>query len=311
MAGLFLQAVLKPLCPVPVLWLRDLVLPPWLDGKGLLLACSYSGETWELLHLLEEARSRGVPWAGLSSGGALEDKAREDHSPWLRLDPGRAPRSMAPAASVGLMSLFRGLVPEIDGWVAESVEGLEEDAASWRSDTGGGEGDPVPESPDGPWPLLPRDPRLLARLLASRMPLLYGYGELGEAVAYRWLCQFAENGKSAAHVHRLPELLHNEVVAWEDWGRHTPSPVVLHIVTGGDEAPGGGSGREAALRWDRMWDELRRAGLEAWRIPAPGGPPPAGSLRQILLGDATSAFVALEKGVEATPVRPIERIKGH
>jgi glucose/mannose-6-phosphate isomerase len=137
---------------------------------------------------------------------------------------------------------------------------------------------------------------------------------VGEAVAYRWQCQLAENGKKASHAHRLPELLHNEVVAWEDWSRHDPPPVALHIVTGEEGTAEGDTEERETLSggtWDRMWDELRRTGLEAFRIPAEGRSLLERSLRQILLGDAASTYVALERGVEPTPVRPIERLKGN
>jgi glucose/mannose-6-phosphate isomerase len=311
-SGLLLEGILKTVSPVPVAWLRDLSLPRWLSGESLVVACSYSGGTWETLCQLDEVRRAGIPWVGLSSGGRLRDIAQGDGAPWLPLDTGRAPRSMSGAALVGLLALFSDLAGEVSAWVGDAVDGLREDVKAWS-----------PETPDDeerattsgePWPHVPRRPRALARLLYSRLPLLYGFGEVGEAVAYRWQCQLAENGKTASHAHRLPELLHNEVVAWEDWSRHDPRPIVLHIVTGegvGDEGDAGGREALSGGTWDRVWNELRRTGLEAFRIPAEGGSLLERSLRQIFLGDAASTYVALERGVEPTPVRSIERLKGN
>lgn len=300
MAGMLLQGILCEVSPAPVLWLTDHHLPRWLGPSGLAIACSYSGDTWEVLRQLDEVRERGIPWMGISSGGELRERAGRDGAPWMELDGGRAPRAMSLAALLCLISIFSRLEGKLASWTEETTAGMAADIAEWSRPEG--ETVSAGESREA-WPRLPRRPETLARFLARRLPLLYGTGFVGEVVAYRWQCQLAENGKKASHAHRLTELLHNEIVAWKDWTRYRPAPLALHIVTETEESL-------SDAGWDRMWRELRRTGLKAARVPAEGGSLMERSMRQILLGDAVSAFVASERGVETTPVAPIDRLKG-
>jgi glucose/mannose-6-phosphate isomerase len=302
MAGRLLAALLGAEAPVPVTVATGLRLPGWLGPEGLAVVASYSGETWEALHLLGELERRRVPWVGLGSGGALAERARAQGRPFLPLPAGRAPRSMSLVAAAGLLALFRRLLPRLEAEMEEALAGFREDLAAWDLEGT----DPGAPSPSGPWPVLPRDPRVVAGRLLSRFPLFYGWGDLGEAVAYRWASQLAENAKTPAHHHRWPEALHNEIVAWASWARINPAPILLYLETGSPpslrEATPGGT-------WEGVWEELRAAGLEAWRLPAPEGGHLAGTLRQALLGDAVSILLARWQGVEPTPVEAIERLK--
>lgn len=308
MAGQLLASLLDGISPVPVVPVTDTRLPEWVRGGCLVLAASYSGDTWETLSLLEEARRRGLPWRAVASGGSLVDLARDAGVPCVHLDRDRPPRSVTVPACASLLALFRGLWPSLDGLVAGTSRGVREDLRAWRLDERAGAAASVDSN--RPWPVLPRDPRVVARVLASRLPLLYGWGTLGEAVVYRWACQLSENAKLAAHTHRLPELLHNEIVGWASWGRVAPRPVVIHVLAEQRAASPDASPPEESPLWDRVWSELSRAGLEAFRVPAAGASPLESAVRQIVLGDAVSVILARETGVKATPVDPIQRLKG-
>ncbi|MBD3235333.1 MAG: hypothetical protein GF330_01350 [Candidatus Eisenbacteria bacterium] len=306
MAGRAAEALLCDLAPVPVVWMRGLELPAWLSSGGLLVICSYSGETWEALQVAEEARARGIPWCAVAAGGPLTERAVAEGAPSIRLEPGRAPRAMTAAAVAALLALGARLLPQLDAAIAESVQGMEQDLAEWdlvRAAPGPAEA----WEEAGAWPQLPRNPRRLSALLAKRLPIFYGWGSAGEAVALRWAAQLAENAKTAAHAHRLPEALHNEIVAWASWSAVNPRPFIVRLATGVSSGK-----HDAAVQawWKRVADEMARAGLEGGLLPAPAGERVAVLLRQFLLADAASVLLALRRGEAVTPVRPIERLKG-
>jgi hypothetical protein len=121
------------------------------------------------------------------------------------------------------------------------------------------------------------------------------------------MCQLAENAKTASHAHRLPEVFHNEILAWEDWAAHLPPPLVLFLECAEERRPEGPP--VAGVSRERVEEELARSGLESVRVPAPAGGPLARALRQVVLGDAVSVLLAEQKGVAATPVEALERLK--
>src|SRR3954452_19358882 len=69
-SGDVLAAVLGPGCPVPVVTVRDYVLPGWVGAMDLLIAVSCSGGTEETLELVDEGIRRGVRVLGVGSPGS-------------------------------------------------------------------------------------------------------------------------------------------------------------------------------------------------------------------------------------------------
>jgi glucose/mannose-6-phosphate isomerase len=64
--------------------------------------------------------------------------------------------------------------------------------------------------PDGPDDSLAKR---IARAVYESIPVIAGAG-ITAPIAYRWKTQFNENAKLPAFSHELPELDHNEIVAW-------------------------------------------------------------------------------------------------
>ena len=55
-----------------------------------------------------------------------------------------------------------------------------------------------------------------ARAIYNTIPVIYGVSGTTETAAFRWRCQFEENGKIVAFHHSLPELNHNAIVGYEN-----------------------------------------------------------------------------------------------
>ena len=119
--------------------------------------------------------------------------------------------------------------------------------------------------------------------------------------AARWKTQINENAKVPAFASSLPELDHNEVVGWTGAvGERSSS---WRSVTTG-------STHELAARFPLSIDDRRAAGGEVEEVAARGASAarPA-ARRSSCIGDLASAYLAIGRGVDPTPIEVIERLK--
>src|SRR4051794_41923680 len=68
-------------------------LPAWAGPQTLVLACSYSGNTEEVLAAYDDAAARGAPRLVATTGGALAERARADGVPVVPGPGGFPPRA--------------------------------------------------------------------------------------------------------------------------------------------------------------------------------------------------------------------------
>jgi glucose/mannose-6-phosphate isomerase len=130
---------------------------------------------------------------------------------------------------------------------------------------------------------------------------VYGASTALGAVAYRWKCQFNENAKTLAHWGAFPEVSHNETVGWTDGAAAGRTVVVL--LREPDE-PDERRQRIEATR------EVAFAGAAAVEeVVARGEGRLSRLLSLVLLGDFTSVYLALLRGVDPTPVPVIDEVK--
>ncbi len=263
------------------IWWRNPELPPWLGpGDGFILT-SYSGETWEALAMLDEAMARGTPARVIGSGGRLLARAQAAGVPRFTAPGGLAPRASLPWLLAGVLRAAGGIDDdEIDG----AIRLMREEKAT---------------------PPAGREPGAIADALAGRIAVLLPLGPAMETVALRWRNQILENAKQAAFVSALPEMAHNEVMGWEHL-RDAGTPVSFVLLT--ESAPS--APRRRALV-DALREQADREGHPFLEIPAPAGTGKgfAPILSQVYLGDRVSVALADRRGVEATPVPAISRLR--
>jgi glucose/mannose-6-phosphate isomerase len=272
--------------PRPMLVVRDYRLPPCVTPASLLLLASHSGNTEETLALADEARARGVPWVGLTTGGRLGDLCDAAGVTRRGLPTGAPPRAVLYASWVAVTRLVAAL-----GWIADPVPAWREAAttmearvAEWRRDR--------PETSNSA--------RQMAHALAGRLAFVYAEQRL-EPLAVRWRQQLNENAKLLAHSAVVPELNHNEVVGWEKSGMTSGAAVVL-LRDGLESAP-----NETRLALTAEY--LRGQGVVVVEPPAPAGSPLARAATLALLGDFVSYYLAMSNGVDPTPIASLDEFK--
>ncbi len=269
----------------PIVITRDYALPPWITPEATVLCSSYSGNTEEALAVYEAAGALGSRRIVSTTGGRLAQGARADGVPVVPLPGGFQPRAAVAYALVvalevaGLCGAGERLHTEIDVAAAHAERLVEE----W--------------GPDAPDDSLAKE---LARALHGTVPQIAGAG-LTVPVAYRWKTQINEQAKTPSFSHELPELDHNEIVAW----------------AGAPEL-----GRFSAVFLDdsdlhprvRQRIELTRGLIAAdavatYRIESVGESRIERLVSLVLLGDLVSLYLAILRGVDPGPVVVIERLK--
>lgn len=285
--GDLLAALLRGVLPVPVVVVKDRTVPAFVGPQTLVFAASYSGNTEETIAAYTAARAAGAPAVVVTSGGVLEGLAVAHGDPLVRLPGGLPPRAALPYLFLPMVGMLRRLthLGELSGeWVA--ARGILDALVAELG----------PEVPAA------RNPaKHIAERLAGRLPAVYASWSGLAAAAYRWKSQLNENGKVLALWQAFPELNHNETVGWEDASTRGRLAVVL--LREPDEEP------EVAARVAATKEVAFTGAASVDEVLARGAGRLARLLSLVLFGDFVSVYVALRRGVDPTPVRPIDEIK--
>ncbi len=142
----------------------------------------------------------------------------------------------------------------------------------------------------------------LAEALHGTLPVIYGASPGTEPVARRWKTQLNENSKVHAVYGSFPEIVHNEVVAWDGAGDNVPPRSVV-VLRDRDDGPAS-EGRIEAARSAAF--QRARSISDVWSV---GSGRLARVFSLILFGDLVSVYLAVLRGVDPTPVAAIDAIK--
>lgn len=265
---------------LPLTSVRGYGMPGWTKPDRTVLLCSYSGDTEETLACYEAAEALGAKRVAATTNGELARCARRDGVPVIGLPAGLAPR-----AAVGYTFTVAAEIAALCGAAAGIRTEIDSSAAHLEAQRDA---------------LVERAAELAATLEGA-IPVVYG-GGLTSAVAYRWKCEINENAKLPAFSGALPELDHNEIVGWagaggaearfaavllEDRGQH-PRERKRFEVTASMIEPNA----EAVVRLETEGDSATERMLWA-----------------VMLGDLVSLHLAARRGVDPTPIEPIDRLK--
>jgi glucose/mannose-6-phosphate isomerase len=273
--------------PVPYQVVRGYELPAWVTARTLVVAVSYSGDTEETLACVARALPRGCRPVCVASGGRLADLATRHGLPLVSVPAGLQPRASLGylATPVGACLEAAGLAPGFDEQVAEAIE--------VTADLGAELAPEVDEAAN--------EAKRAARLLADRLPVVYGAGVTAPA-ARRWKGQLNENAKTPAFFNELPELDHNELA-----GYATNVAVAGNVVLVLLDDPAGDERLRRRLAFTEAVVGPSVAGVV--RVSARGVLPLARVLSSAYVGDFASLYLAVLYGVDPAPVTAIEDLK--
>jgi glucose/mannose-6-phosphate isomerase len=284
--GELLKDYARTQAPVPIEVNRDYSLPAYAGKRSLAVIVSYSGETEETLSAFLNAVKRQCKIFCISSGGNLLKFAEKLNVPHLRVPAGMPPRAAAPYLLVPQLILLEKL-----GLISGVSEGLSEATPILQKVSR--ENAPEKATSNNP-------AKSLASGINGTVPVIYGF-DIYRGVALRWKQQFNENAKVPAKWEVFSELNHNEVVGWEKAGELAEHFSTVFLRDKGEPA-------EVRSRIETTKILMPRSSkqFELW---SQGKSTLAKMLSTILVGDFTSAYLAILRGVDPTPVQTIATLK--
>jgi glucose/mannose-6-phosphate isomerase len=285
-AGDMLRVAFRDRLHVPVDVNRSPELPEYAGPHTLVVVASYSGDTSETLSAFREATARGCRLIAVTAGGRLSEECAEHEVASVTVPEGFAPRAAVGHIAFGAFGALEsaGLLPPLEADVDETVAEL----VGLAGELGPG----VPTAGNSA--------KGLADRIGGRTPVVWGAEGIGAVAAMRWKTQMNENGKVPAWSSSMSELDHNEVVGWSD--RTGMESAVIMLRHDGEP-------HEVAARFPLSAGIARDAGADVEEVFARGRSSLARLLTLMVVGDFTSVYVGLRRGVDPTPVRAIDRLK--
>ena len=268
---------------------RNYSLPSWWTPETIIVATSYSGNTEETLSATEDAISKGGTVIAICAGGQLAGLAEIHYNVHLVLVPsGQPPRSafghifgsqLSLAWEFGLLE--RPLEANLIGIITRMRAHVEQADCT----TSGG------------------DIAALAAELVERPIAIIAPTEL-TGVAERARNQLNENSARYARVAIIPEMNHNEVVAWGDstTADEKSTEQALLLFTWEKMHP------RVKQRFDWFIEHLRTPA--AWRIECEGDSLLEAMLNACIDMDWLSCALALLHGKDPSSIGPIIGLKG-
>jgi glucose/mannose-6-phosphate isomerase len=273
---------------LPVTVTKGFSLPAFAGPHTLVVLLSYSGNTEETLACFEQAHARGAQLIAVATGGRLAEMAHAHAFPCVVPSAGMQPRAAFPyLAAAVLVALERlGVLPDLTGEFVEIDEVLREQTVRFGAVAG---------EADNP-------AKQIAGALNGSLPVVWGQDGYLAVAAVRWKTQLNENAKVPAFASMLPELDHNEVVGLGP-GAPDAAGLAIAVLRAPNEDPRMSRRAEAAMR------VARERGAKTIEAKIHGVSGLAQLASAVQLGDLTSTFLALLRGVDPTPVEAIERLK--
>lgn len=251
------------------------------------MALSYSGNTEETLAVAREAKARGVPRTGFTTGGALQDEV----DVVVPQPPGYHPRVSMTHAWFSMLGYLEG-----SGLLNEPVPVQE--AADAVRDVDATCGAHVPEDQN--------EARQLARILVDKIPQIYATPAFyGSGLFFRAVLN--ENAKKIAHVELVPECNHNDFTGWGgDANRdHFTVLVLSHASQNPEIQKRLGFMEERYRAWGLPWRHHRFNSVETFRDHV------IEQARAIQFLDYAAYYVAELRGVDPGEIKEILALKEH
>lgn len=273
---------------VPMFVVRDYTLPRSVGRGTLLLASSYSGATEETLSAYAQAQAAGCKIVAFTTGGPLAQTAASHGHPVVSLPGGMSPRAaLAYSFFPMLLVLVRlGFVELPAAELSEAVNVLKQKAGIYSRST------PTERNPA----------KQMAARWHGRLPLIYGAQERFDAVALRIKCQIAENAKQLAFANVFPEFNHNELVGFGHLG---PLSGLLSVCILRDP----GDHRRVGIRMAIVRKMIADLGVPVTDMKSSGEGTLARMLSLVQWGDFVSYYMAMQNGVDPTPIAAIDHLK--
>ncbi len=191
-AGQYVQALFNDVSTVPIITVRDSIIPSFVEKNWATISVSYSGNTEETLSAFDESVRRGCHSFIITSGGEL--LSRNGSLGTITIPPRYQPRAAFPI-------IFSAVLQ-----IVECILGMEKTDLKKKGH--------ILSKREQEWESSPLAPKEMAKDILESIPLYIGSRHLNP-VAYRAKCQINENAKAMAFSSEIPESNHNEIESFD------------------------------------------------------------------------------------------------
>lgn len=191
--GTILSELIQNECPVPIIVNKDYFLPDFSSPNSLVIICSYSGNTEETISAMKQAISKKAQIVCVTSGGTIQQMAKENNFDCIIIPGGHPPRSCIGYALVQLIKIVQHLgfiKSDLLNQVNDCIKLLDSEKDAIKSNA-----------------------TSIAHKLHNKIAVLYSLGTC-EGTVVRFRQQINENSKMLCWHHTFPEMNHNELVGW-------------------------------------------------------------------------------------------------
>lgn len=266
--------ILKALLPnIDISLSRGYSIPNYCNDRTLVFVVSYSGNTEEAIYSLDDAMSKRCSIVCISSGGKLEELAKQRNFPYIKIQPGLEPRNSTGYIAVSMLSVLA------KNNIADKIDflGAVNDLKNNHIESKGKE---------------------IAAKLAGKIPLIYSSEKL-LILSYAWKIKMNENSKIHAFSNVFPELNHNEITGY------TKSLGNFYTIILSDRD----DHERIKKRYLITKQIIEEKGGHCEIIETIGGTLFSRIMCTLHLGDWISYYLAKEYGVDPKPVDIVEDLK--
>ena len=276
------------LLKVPIIIVRDYLLPAFVGEDSLVVASSYSGNTEETLDSFAEAKNRGCQRIAICTGGKLAAIAKEENIPLIIIPGGLPPRAALGYGFSPLLTILEkmGFLPDRTDEIGETIKILEEGVKLFGIEHA--------------WETNPA--KILATQMFEKLPLIYSDDWHFNSVAVRFRGQINENSKQLAYSAVLPENNHNELVGWKILGSLSTELVAILLTDSKIH-------KRVKFRMDFLEKVQKNLGADVVHAQSRGDGILARMFSLIQLGDWASYYLAILNKEDPKPVRIIDDLK--
>jgi len=254
---------------------HDYDLPKYATSHSLVVVISYSGDTEEAISSFNAAMAVKAKIFVITSGGKLRDLCHNKDQECILVPSDIQPRYALPYQFIPLLKILSnsGLIPDQTDLLKKAADQLE---SSDYHDVA----------------------RNIAANLQNRTPIIYSSRRF-KCVAYKWKINFNETGKTMAFANDLPELDHNELVAFTQ-----PKGNYYVIMLSDDDDHSRVRRRMILTR-----DLIAKNGVETTLLDIKGDSFLTKLFTATTIGDLVSYYYAEAAGVDPWSVDVIEDLK--
>ena len=276
--GLMLKDLLSATLSIPLEVVNDYYLPASCNENTLVICSSYSGNTEETLSAFNEALERNCMIACVTTGGKLLQLAQTHQLPVIIIPGGMPPRSCLGYSTVSQLFVLKCAGIISDSFITE----IKNTAAFLTSNK--------------------FDIQLQAKSIADQLqqgfPIIYGDVHIS-AVVLRWKQQINENSKMFCFSHVLPEMNHNELVAYFEANKQANIVYLRHP----------GEHPQTAKRFELVKELIQpKSGCNV-TVHAEGVSFTEQLFHLIHVGDWVSVYLAQLKGIDPIKIDMLDWLK--